>query len=135
MIPSKSTSSSTTSRRSTRDDIVDTLKNIDPHKLDILEHRIRGNQEGGIESHSFTPPRSIISPALQTSGNGYGGKRSRSGSVSNLTTATSDGEGNKIGGGGLLSGDDKSNLNAVTFEDHAAASNASCQTVQHANST
>ena len=132
-MPSKSTSS-TTSRRSTTDDIVDTLKNIDPHKLDILEHRIRGNQEGGIESHSFTPPRSIISPAIN-SGNGYGGRHRRSGSVSNLTTATSDGEGNKIGGGGLLSGDDKSNLNAVTFEDHAAASNASCQTVQHANST
>jgi len=128
-MPSKSTSS-TTSRRSNRDDIVDTLKNIDPHKLDILEHRIRGNQEGGIESHSFTPPRSIISPAI-TSGNGYGGRHSRSGSVSNLTTATNDGEG-KIGG--LLSGDDKSNLNAVTFEEHAA-SNASCQTVQHANST
>jgi len=130
MMPSKSTSS-TTSRRSNRDDIVDTLKNIDPHKLDILEHRIRGNQEGGIESHSFTPPRSIISPAI-TSGGYAGGRHRRSGSVSNLTTATSDGEGNKIGG--LLSGDDKSNLNAVTFEEHAA-SNASCQTVQHANST
>ena len=131
MVPSKSTSS-TTSRRSNRDDIANTLKNIDPHKLDILEHRIRGNQEGGIESHSFTPPRSIISPAI-TSGGGYT-RRSRSGSVSNLTTATSDGEGNKVGG--LLSGDDKSNLNAVTFEqEHAAASNASCQTVHHANST
>ena len=111
--------------------------NIDQHKLNILEERIRGgpsngnNREGIIEELGFSPPRSVlrgVSPVDGCDGGNNtnsgcgGGSRSRSGSVSNLTTATS------------TSFDGAS----VSFEQeqHAndnANSNASCQTVHHAN--
>jgi hypothetical protein len=117
---------------------IDLLTSIDPHKLDILDKRIRGDGEGGIESaFSSPPPRSIISPGTVGGGIISSGGRRGSGS-------------SRPRGNSLCNGDNVSNMTATTWvgsdanndndgdssnsgECDGASSRSSCQTVHHAN--
>ena len=114
---------------------VDLLTSIDPHKLNILDKRIRGDGKGGIESTSFSspPPRSIISPAPPGTSGGSGSGRPRSNSlcvgdnVSNMTTAT-DADATWVGSDANNNDGESSSSGC-----DGASSRSSCQTVHHAN--
>ncbi|KAL7545394.1 hypothetical protein ACHAWF_008746 [Thalassiosira exigua] len=92
------------------------LKSVDERKLGILDRRIRG--VGGVES-SFTPPRSVVTPVpgRPRDGSEHSGNLTEGGRDLSLMRSASVERGN--------SND--------AMSDQGAPSNASCQTVHHAN--